>query len=128
MKTVIEGNDKSKVGLSTWVPSGLVDTIVLGDCLEKLPSVPDKSVDMVLCDLPYGTTACKWDTIIPMDRLWAEYRHVTKDNGAIVLTAVQPFASQLVMSNPAMFRQELIWLKSRPSNFMNAKKMFIQRQ
>ena len=70
-----------------------------GDCLEEMPKLADKSIDMILCDLPYGMTACKWDTVIPFEPLWKEYKRLIKDNGAIVLTASQPFTSALVMSN-----------------------------
>lgn len=93
-----------------------------GDCLEIMPTLPDKSVDMILADLPYGTTACKWDTIIPFEPLWEQYKRIIKDNGAIVLTASQPFTSALVMSNVKMFKYEWIWDKKRPSNPMLAKK------
>ena len=75
-----------------------------GDCLELMKDIPDGSVDMILADLPYGTTACKWDTIIPFELLWEQYERVIKDNGAIVLTASQPFTSALVMSNPKLFK------------------------
>ena len=92
-----------------------------GDCLELMKDIPDKSVDMILCDLPYGTTACKWDTIIPFEPLWKQYKRVIKDNGAIVLTASQPFTSALVMSNPKMFRHQWIWNKRMGSNFFNVK-------
>ncbi len=88
-----------------------------GDCLEVMKEIPDESVDMILCDLPYGTTACKWDEVIPFDKLWPEYRRVTKPNAAIVLTASQPFTSALVMSNPKEFRHEWIWRKNAGSNF-----------
>lgn len=94
-----------------------------GDCLELMREIPDGSVDMVLCDLPYGTTACKWDAVIPFDRLWAEYRRVCKPNAAIVLTASQPFTSALVMSNAREFKVEWIWEKNRGSNFASAKFM-----
>ncbi|MFL2118563.1 site-specific DNA-methyltransferase [Marinilactibacillus psychrotolerans] len=87
------------------------------DCLEGMKRIPDKNIDMILCDLPYGTTACKWDTIIPFEPLWEQYTRIIKDNGAIVLTASQPFTSALVMSNPKMFKEELIWEKHKPSNF-----------
>ena len=97
------------------------------DCLEGMKRIPDKSVDMILCDLPYGTTACKWDTIIPFEPLWEQYDRVIKDNGAIVLTGSQPFTSALVMSNPKMFRYEWIWLKTRATNFMNARKEPMKR-
>lgn len=87
------------------------------DCLETMERIEDKSVDMVLCDLPYGTTACKWDAIIPFEPLWEQYKRIIKDNGVIVLTASQPFTSALVMSNPKMFKYEWIWEKNRGSNF-----------
>ena len=92
------------------------------DCLEGMKRMPDKSVDMILCDLPYGTTACSWDTIIPFDPLWEQYERIIKDNGAIVLTATQPFTSALVMSNPNLFKYEWIWQKNSTSGFALAKK------
>lgn len=97
------------------------------DCLEGMKKIEDKSVDMILCDLPYGTTSCKWDTIIPFEPLWEQYERIIKDNGAIVLTAAQPFTSNLVMSNPGIFRYEWIWIKSRASLFQNARKMPMKR-
>jgi len=101
--------------------------LIQGDCLEKMKDIPDKSVDMVLCDLPYGTTACKWDTIIPFEPLWEQYKRIIKDNGAIVLTASQPFTSALVMSNIKMFKYEWIWEKSRKTNHMMAKKQPLKK-
>jgi site-specific DNA-methyltransferase (adenine-specific) len=92
--------------------------VYLGDCLEVMKSFEDKSIDMILCDLPYGTTACKWDTIIPFEPLWEQYKRIIKDNGAIVLMASQPFTSALVMSNPDMFRYEWIWNKDKAGNIM----------
>jgi site-specific DNA-methyltransferase (adenine-specific) len=91
--------------------------LIQGDCLELMKGIADKSVDMVLCDLPYGTTACKWDTIIPFEPLWEQYKRIIKDNGAIVLTATQPFASNLVMSNIKMFKYEWVWNKNRGTGF-----------
>ena len=91
--------------------------ILLGDCLELMKDIPNGSIDMILCDLPYGTTACKWDTIIPFEPLWKEYERIIKQNGAIVLTASQPFTSALVMSNPKIFKYEWIWEKAVGSNF-----------
>lgn len=85
--------------------------ITHGDCLEVMKEIPDKSIDMILCDLPYGTTACSWDTIIPFEPLWESYKRVIKDNGAIVLTASQPFTSKLVMSNLEMFKYCWVWEK-----------------
>jgi site-specific DNA-methyltransferase (adenine-specific) len=87
-----------------------------------MPMLADKSVDMILCDLPYGTTACKWDTIIPFEPLWKQYKRLIKDNGAIVLTASQPFTSALVMSNPVDFRYSMVWQKEQATNFMFLKK------
>ena len=92
------------------------------DCLTGMTRIPDKSVDMILCDLPYGTTACKWDVIIPFEPLWKQYERVIKDNGAITLFGKQPFTSQLILSNSELFRYELIWEKSRHSNNMLVKK------
>jgi len=89
--------------------------LMLGDCLERMKEIPDGSVDMILADPPYGTTACKWDTVIPFEPLWAHYKRVTKPNGAIVLFGSHPFTSALVMSNPKMFKYEWIWEKSMPS-------------
>src|SRR5574337_1787885 len=94
----------------------------LGDCLEVMPSIPDGSVDMILCDLPYGTTACKWDTVIPFEPLWAQYRRVAKRNAAIVLTASQPFTTALIASNMREFRYSWVWDKERGSNFQNARR------
>lgn len=93
------------------------------DCLEGMKGIPDKSVDMILCDLPYGTTACKWDEIIPFEPLWEQYNRVIKDNGAIVLTAQTPFDKILGVSNLKMLRYEWIWDKRLPTGHLNAKKM-----
>lgn len=92
-----------------------------GDCLEVMREIPDASVDMILCDLPYGTTACKWDSVIPFDVLWSEYRRALKPNGAAVLTASQPFTSALVMSAPDLFKYALVWEKSRATGHVHAK-------
>ena len=97
--------------------------ILLGDCLELMKGIPDGSIDMILCDLPYGTTACKWDTIIPFGKLWEQYERIIKPNGAIVLTASQPFTSLLVTSNLRLFRYEWIWDKVQPTGALTAKKM-----
>ena len=93
------------------------------DCLEGMKRIPDSSVDMILCDLPYGTTACKWDEVIPFDLLWEQYKRIIKDNGAIVLTASQPFTTKLIASNYEMFRYSWVWEKSYSTGFMNANKM-----
>ncbi|MDR7001627.1 site-specific DNA-methyltransferase [Neobacillus niacini] len=91
------------------------------DCIEGMKQIPDKSIDMILCDLPYGTTACKWDTVIPFEPLWEQYNRIIKDSGAIVLTAAQPFTSALVMSSPDLFRHEWIWNKKNPTGHLSAK-------
>ena len=97
-----------------------INQIHQGDCLALMPSIPDKSIDMILCDLPYGTTACEWDSIIDMGKLWAEYERVIKDNGAIVLTANNIFTFKLWASNPRLFRYKCVWHKSRMTQFLNA--------
>ena len=95
-----------------------INKIHLGDCLELMPQIPSGTIDMILCDLPYGTTSCKWDTIIPFEQLWNEYERVIKDNGAIVLFGKNPFTSRLILSNEKLFRYELIWEKTRAGNNM----------
>jgi site-specific DNA-methyltransferase (adenine-specific) len=101
-------------------------TLYLGDCLELMKQLPDGSVDLVLCDLPYGTTACKWDTVIPFEPLWAQYRRVAKRDAAIVLTASQPFTTALIASNMREFRYCWVWDKRRPSNPMLAKRQCLK--
>lgn len=93
-----------------------------GDCLEIMRDIPDKSVDMILCDLPYGTTACKWDSVIPFEPLWEQYNRIIKDNGAIVLFGSEPFSSFLRMSNIKDYKYDLKWQKDQGSDFMLAKK------
>jgi len=101
-----------------------VNEIYLGDCLELMPKhVEDKSIDMIFCDLPYGTTACKWDIVIPFEPLWEQYNRIIKDDGAIVLFGSQPFTSVLVNSNIKMFKYEWIWEKDGGSNFATVKYM-----
>ena len=92
-----------------------------GDCLDLMAQIPDGSVDMIMCDLPYGTTACKWDSVIPFEPLWAHYKRVIKCNGAIVLTAAQPFTTALISSNIGMFKYCWVWDKVSKTDVMNAK-------
>ena len=99
-----------------------INKVIQGDCLEVMKGIPDKSVDMILADLPYGTTACKWDTIIPFEPLWEQYHRVIKDNGAIVLTASQPFTTKLINSNFENFKYSLIWDKDKAFGVFQAKK------
>ena len=93
----------------------------LGDCLDILPTLPDASMDAIITDLPYGTTACSWDSVIPFKPMWVQVKRLLKPRGVFITTASQPFTSALVMSNPKWFRCEWIWRKSRASNFANAK-------
>ena len=94
-----------------------------GDCLELMRDIPGGSVDMILCDLPYGTTTCKWDTVIPFEPLWAEYKRVIKDNGAVVLFGQEPFSSTLRVSNIREYKYDWYWRKSKAQGFFNVKKM-----
>ena len=96
--------------------------LIQGDCLEVMAGFESESVDMVLCDPPYGTTQCKWDSIIPLEPMWEQLKRVIKPNGAIVITASQPFTSVLVSSNLKMFRHNLVWDKVSPTGHLNAKK------
>ena len=102
--------------------------LINGDCLEEMKKIPDGSVDMILCDLPYdvlnkGNKNASWDRLLPFDQLWEQYKRIIKDNGAIVLFAQGMFTAQLMMSNPDMWRYNLIWDKMLVSGFLNAKKM-----
>lgn len=93
-----------------------------GDCLEVMKRIPDKSVDMILCDLPYGSTQCKWDNVIPFDELWTNYNRVIKENGAIVLFGSEPFSSYLRISNIKAYKYDWVWRKPRGTGHLNAKK------
>jgi len=96
--------------------------LLRGDCLELMLSIESCSVDMILCDLPYGTTACAWDTVIPLEPLWNEYRRIAKKDAAIVLTASQPFTTALIASNLSAFKYEWIYEKTNPKGFLSAKR------
>ena len=104
-----------------------INNVFEGDCLEIMKQLPDKSIDMVLCDLPYGTTQNKWDSVIPLGELWQQYRRIVKDDGAIVLTSQGMFTAELMVSNPKMFRYNWIWEKSKSTNFLNAKKQPLRK-
>ena len=93
-----------------------------GDCLELMNDIPDKSVDCIITDLPYGTTQCKWDTIIPFEQLWRQYNRIIKDNGAIVLFGTEPFSSHLRLSNLKNYKYDWIWDKVKGTGFLNAKR------
>ena len=101
----------------------MINEVVLGDCFEGMEKIPDNSIDIILCDLPYGSTANKWDTVLDFEKLWSEYKRITKENAAIVLFSAQPFTTDLINSNRKMFRYDLIWEKSHPVGFLQANKM-----
>ena len=104
-----------------------INRLFEGDCLQIMEQLPDNSVDMVLCDLPYGTTQNKWDSVIPLDLLWKSYKRVVKEDGAIVLTSHGLFTAILITSNPSMFRYKWVWEKSKSTNFLNAKKQPLRK-
>lgn len=101
---------------------GWLDHLFEGDCLDVMADLPDGSVDMVLCDLPYGTTQNRWDSVIPLDELWAHYERVIKPKGVIALTAQGLFTARIVLANEALFRYKIVWVKSKPTNFLNARR------
>jgi len=107
--------------------SNFINQVIEGDCLEVMKKIPSKSIDMVLCDLPYGTTQNHWDSVIPLDQLWKQYERITKDNGVIVLTGQGIFTAQLMLSNQKLFKYKIVWMKSKSTNFLNAKKQPLRR-
>lgn len=96
--------------------------LIHGDCLEEMQYIQDKSIDMILCDLPYGSTQCKWDVVIPFDKLWQQYNRIVKDNGAVVLFCTEPFGSKLRLSNLKDYKYDWIWDKVKGTGFLNAKR------
>ncbi len=101
--------------------------VIQGDCLEVMKELPNGCIDMVLCDLPYGTTQNKWDSVIPLDKLWEQYERIIKENGAIVLTSQGLFTAKLILSNEKLFKYKIVWIKSKPTNFLNAKKQPLRK-
>lgn len=101
--------------------------VVEGDCLEVMNNIPSKSIDMILCDLPYGTTQNHWDSVIPLDQLWCHYERIIKDKGVIALTGQGLFTANLMLSNPRLFKYKITWIKSKPTNFLNAKKQPLRK-
>ena len=99
-----------------------INQVIEGDCLDVMQVIPSKSIDMILCDLPYGITQNKWDSTIPLKKLWEHYERIIKDNGAIVLTSQGLFTAKLILSNEKLFKYKIVWEKSKPTNFLNAKK------
>lgn len=110
-----------------WSEDKFVNAVIKGDCINVMQHLPDDCIDMVLCDLPYGTTQNKWDSIVPLDMLWTEYKRIVKPNGAIVLTSQGLFTAALIMSQPKLFKYKWVWEKSKPTNFLNAKKQPLRK-
>lgn len=104
-----------------------VNQLLEGDCLERLEEVPDASVHLVLCDLPYGTTQNPWDSVIPLDRLWAAWNRVLVPAGVVILTAQGPFVARVITSNERAFRFKLVWMKSKATNFLNSRRQPLRR-
>lgn len=98
------------------------DVLIEGDCLVEMPRLPDRSVDLILCDLPYGTTRNRWDSVIPLADLWAQYRRLLKPRGVVALTSQGLFTARLIVSNEPWFRYKIVWIKSKPTNFLNARR------
>ena len=107
--------------------SNVINRLFEGDCLEYMKEIPDGSVDMILCDLPYGMTQNKWDSYIPLDKLWEQYNRIIKTNGAIVLTSNGVFTAKLILSQPNIYKCKWVWEKSKPTNFLNAKKQPLRK-
>jgi len=107
--------------------SHFIHDVIEGDCLEVMREIPSKSIDMILCDLPYGATQNSWDSLIPLDRLWKQYERIIKDQGVIALTAQGLFTAKLALSNPKLFKYKITWVKSKPTNFLNAKKQPLRK-
>lgn len=105
----------------------MVNALFEEDCLEGMKRIPDRTVDMILCDLPYGMTQNRWDSYIPLERLWEQYLRIIKPNGAIVLTAQGLFTARLILSQPNYFKYKWVWVKSKPTNFLNAKKQPLRK-
>lgn len=108
-------------------PPGYINQLFEGDCIHWMKQLPDDCIDMALCDLPYGTTQNRWDSVIPLDELWKEYRRIVKPNGAIVLTSQGIFTARLIVSNDKEFKYKISWEKSKPTNFLNAKKQPLRK-
>ena len=107
--------------------SDITDRVIEGDCMDVLPLIPSQSIDMILCDLPYGTTQNKWDSVLDLEQLWLQYERIIKDNGAIVLTSQGVFTAKLIMSNVRLFKYKIVWVKSKSTNFLNARKQPLRK-
>ena len=124
---VYEQNAHKQQSVSPKRLDDLINQVVEGDCLDVMKHIPSNSIDMILCDLPYGTTQNQWDSVIPLDKLWKHYERIIKDNGVITLTAQGLFSAKLMLSNPKLFKYKIVWVKSKPTNFLNAKKQPLRK-
>lgn len=122
-----ELNDNSSMKFPEKREIHLKNSIFEGDCLKVIENIPDASIDMVLCDLPYGTTQNKWDSVIDLNKLWAAYNRIVKPNGAVVLTSQGIFTAKLILSNERQFKYKISWEKSKSTNFLNAKKQPLRK-
>lgn len=104
-----------------------INKVIQGDCLDVMNGIPNKSIDMILCDLPYGTTQNKWDSVISLEKLWDHYERIIKDDGAIALTSQGLFTAKLILSNEKLFKYKIVWIKSKSTNFLNAKKQPLRK-
>lgn len=118
--SVIFSGKRHRVGGQDSIDN-FIDQVIQGDCLEVMKNIPSKSINMVLCDLPYGTTQNKWDSVIDLRLLWEQYERIVKDNGVIALTGQGTFTAKLILSNEKWFKYKIVWIKSKPTNFLNAK-------
>lgn len=121
-KLMLEDSVQNVIGIDHYL-----DRIIEADCLDVMPALPAESIDMILCDLPYGTTQNKWDSVIPLEELWAQYERIIKPNGVIALTAQGIFTAKIILSNPRLFKYKIVWVKSKATNFLNAKKQPLRK-
>lgn len=118
---------KTKIVSKSKTIDNFINKVMEGDCLEVMKEFPSKSIDIILCDLPYGTTQNRWDSLIPLDELWSHYERIIKDTGVIALTSQGLFSALLMSSNPKLFKYKISWVKSKPTNFLNAKKQPLRK-
>jgi len=116
-----------KVSKTKEAISNFENRVLEGDCLEVMGNIPSRSIDMILCDLPYGTTQNHWDSVIPIDQLWSHYERIIKDRGVVALTGQGLFTANLILSNPKLFKYKITWVKSKPTNFLNARKQPLRK-
>lgn len=124
---VYDQNIHKQPTVSTKKFDNLINQVIEGNCLDVMKHISSSSIDMVLCDLPYGTTQNQWDSVIPLDELWKHYERIIKDDGVIVLTAQGLFSAKLMLSYPKLFKYKIVWVKSKPTNFLNAKKQPLRK-